>query len=93
MQGAEEIVGKTDTLHRELDVGEAIRLGLSLCRIDELSPDRFRQSTISHLVPVPASSISGVHTLNSAQGFEVVDVFGTPSLKPADLRIQSAVTT
>ena len=66
---------------------------LSLCRIDELSPDRFRQSTISHLVPVPASSISGVHTLNSAQGFEVVDVFGTPSLKPADLRIQSAVTT
>jgi cyanophycin synthetase len=32
MQGAEEIVGKTDTLHRELDDGEAIRLGLSLCR-------------------------------------------------------------
>ena len=32
LQGAEEIVGKTDTLHRELDVGEAIRLGLSLCR-------------------------------------------------------------
>ena len=32
LQGAEEVVGKTDTLHRELDVGEAIRLGLSLCR-------------------------------------------------------------
>jgi cyanophycin synthetase len=31
MQGAEEVVGKTDTLHRELEVGEAIRLGLSLC--------------------------------------------------------------
>jgi cyanophycin synthetase len=31
LQGAEEVVGKTDTLHRELDVGEAIRLGLSLC--------------------------------------------------------------
>jgi cyanophycin synthetase len=31
MQGAEEAVGKTDTLHRELDAGEAIRLGLSLC--------------------------------------------------------------
>ncbi len=31
VQGAEEAVGKTDTLHRELDVGEAIRLGLSLC--------------------------------------------------------------
>jgi cyanophycin synthetase len=31
LQGAEEVVGKTDTLHRELDVGAAIRLGLSLC--------------------------------------------------------------
>jgi cyanophycin synthetase len=32
LQGAEDIVGKTDTLHRELDAGAAIRLGLSLCR-------------------------------------------------------------
>jgi cyanophycin synthetase len=32
LQGAEDIVGKTDTLHREPDVGAAIRLGLSLCR-------------------------------------------------------------
>jgi cyanophycin synthetase len=31
LQGAEEVVGKSDTLHRELEVGEAIRLGLSLC--------------------------------------------------------------
>jgi cyanophycin synthetase len=31
LEGAEEVVGKTDTLHRELDVSEAIRLGLSLC--------------------------------------------------------------
>jgi cyanophycin synthetase len=31
LQGAEDVVGKTDTLHRELDAGEAIRLGLSLC--------------------------------------------------------------
>src|SRR3712207_8980344 len=32
LQGAEEVVGKTDTLHREPEVGAAIRLGLSLCR-------------------------------------------------------------
>jgi cyanophycin synthetase len=32
LQGAEDVVGKTDTLHRELDAGAAIRLGLSLCR-------------------------------------------------------------
>jgi len=31
LQGAEDAVGRTDTLHRELDVGEAIRLGLSPC--------------------------------------------------------------
>jgi cyanophycin synthetase len=32
LRGAEDVVGKTDTLHRELDAGAAIRLGLSLCR-------------------------------------------------------------
>ncbi|GAB3408543.1 Mur ligase family protein [Massilia agilis] len=31
LEGAEEVVGPSDTLHRELDVGNAIRLGLSLC--------------------------------------------------------------
>jgi cyanophycin synthetase len=31
LSGAEEVVGISDTLHRELDVGNAIRLGLSLC--------------------------------------------------------------
>jgi cyanophycin synthetase len=32
LRGAEEVVGASDTLHRELDVGKAIRLGLSLCQ-------------------------------------------------------------
>lgn len=31
LEGAQEVVGPSDTLHRELDVGNAIRLGLSLC--------------------------------------------------------------
>jgi UDP-N-acetylmuramyl tripeptide synthase len=31
LEGAEEVVGPSDTLHREIDVGDAIRLGLSLC--------------------------------------------------------------
>ena len=60
---------------------------MSFLRIDFAS----RRSRI--LCRLRRSSISGVHTLNCAQGFEIVDVFGTPSLKPADLRIQSAVTT
>ncbi|MFC5462832.1 cyanophycin synthetase [Massilia niabensis] len=32
MQGAENVVGPSDTLHREIEVDKAIRLGLSLCR-------------------------------------------------------------
>jgi cyanophycin synthetase len=31
LEGAEEVVGASDTLHRELDVADAISLGLSLC--------------------------------------------------------------
>jgi cyanophycin synthetase len=31
LEGAEEVVGASDTLYRELEVGDAIRLGLSLC--------------------------------------------------------------
>jgi cyanophycin synthetase len=32
VEGAEDVVGHSDTLHRELDPGAAIRLGLSLCQ-------------------------------------------------------------
>ena len=32
LEGAEEVVGASDTLHREPDAGAAVRLGLSLCR-------------------------------------------------------------
>jgi cyanophycin synthetase len=31
LEGAQEVVGLSDTLHREIEVGAAIRLGLSLC--------------------------------------------------------------
>jgi cyanophycin synthetase len=31
LRGAEDMVGLSDTLHRELEVGAAVRLGLSLC--------------------------------------------------------------
>ena len=32
LEGAEEVVGMSDTLHRVLDVAEAVRRGLSLCQ-------------------------------------------------------------
>jgi cyanophycin synthetase len=31
LEGAQDVVGPSDTLHREIEVGQAIRLGLSLC--------------------------------------------------------------
>ncbi len=66
--------------------------GLSLCRVDEISADRFRQSTISQLLPARGSSISGVHTLNCAQGFETVDIFGAKSSEPAKLVLTNAAS-
>jgi hypothetical protein len=56
---------------------------LPLCRVDELTSEKFRQTTISYLAPGP--SLSGVHTLNCADGLETVDIFGAPSQEPARL--------
>ena len=60
---------------------------LALCRVDELSADRYRRSTISHLVPAQGTPISGVHTLNCVQGFEIVDLFGAKSSEPAKFKL------
>jgi cyanophycin synthetase len=36
LQGARQAVGLSDTLHRQLEVGDAIRLGLSLCQAGDV---------------------------------------------------------
>jgi hypothetical protein len=61
---------------------------LALCRIGELSLQGFRQTVVSHLVPA-SRSISGVHTLNSANGIETVDIFASRSTGPAKLILRS----
>ena len=47
---------------------------LSLCRIDRLDPENFAQTTLARLAPLAAWNAHGVHTLNRAGGFEVIDV-------------------
>ena len=36
IEGVEKVVGKSDTTHREIEVDQAIRLGLSLCRAGDV---------------------------------------------------------
>jgi hypothetical protein len=63
---------------------------LALCRVDKLSPDGFCQTAVSELAPAPGTAISGVHTLNCAQGFEVIDIFGAKSRDPAKLILSAS---
>jgi hypothetical protein len=71
------------------DCSEIYGGGLALCRVDKLSLHGFRQTVVSHLAPASRST-SGVHTLNSANGIETVDIFGTKLMGPVELRITSA---
>jgi hypothetical protein len=72
------------------DCSEIYGGGLALCRVDDLSLQGFRQTVVSHLVPA-SRSISGVHTLNSANGIETVDIFASRSAEPAKLIVKSVV--
>lgn len=48
--------------------------GLTLARIDELSPDRpFRQTIEQRIVPPATSGVTGLHTLNDHADVQVVD--------------------
>ena len=59
-----------------------------LCRVDRLDSSQFRQSPIWRLEPAVQSGLRGVHTLNQADGIEVVDIFGAQSLEPAQLSMR-----
>jgi hypothetical protein len=72
------------------DCSEIYGGALALCRVDELSLRGFRQTVVSHLAPA-SRSISGVHTLNSADGIETVDIFASRSTEPAKLILKSAI--
>ncbi len=47
---------------------------LGIVRIDELSAEGYRQTLLKRLPPDPAWGAIGVHTLNVADGIEVIDI-------------------
>jgi hypothetical protein len=51
--------------------------GLALCRIDAVNEQGLTQTVERRLGPPPGLGAQGVHTLNAAAGFEIIDVVGT----------------
>lgn len=50
--------------------------GMTICRIDRLDDEGFSQSIVTRLKPQAAWKARGVHTLNAAAGYEVIDTLG-----------------
>ncbi len=50
--------------------------GLSVCRVDQLDPERFEQTIRHRFAPAAKDRLQGVHSLNEHQGLEVIDFFG-----------------
>ena len=50
--------------------------GLSITRVDALTPEVFSQSVETRLAPPKGSGMAGVHTLNRSQSVEVIDMVG-----------------
>ena len=46
---------------------------IAIARIDELTPDRFRETVVSRIEPAWRRGLSGTHTLNSCPGLTMVD--------------------
>jgi hypothetical protein len=49
---------------------------LALCRVDKLDPEMFAQTCVALLAPLPEWGAQGTHTLNFANGLEVIDCTG-----------------
>ena len=50
--------------------------GLSLCRVDQLNPERYAQTVVHRFAPDAKDQLQGFHTLNEHQGLEVIDFWG-----------------
>ncbi len=64
--------------------------GLSICRVDRLETEGFEQTIWQSLAPWQPSQLKGVHTLNGANGVELIDTFGLQTSTPIRLAAQSA---
>jgi hypothetical protein len=49
---------------------------LTLCRVDRLDPEHYRQTVLTKLAPDARWAASGMHTLNASGGIEVIDCVG-----------------
>ncbi|SEC43723.1 hypothetical protein SAMN05444161_1135 [Rhizobiales bacterium GAS191] len=49
---------------------------LALCRVDVLDIERYQQTLMTRLAPLPAWQADATHTLNAAGGLEVIDCAG-----------------
>ena len=49
---------------------------LALCRVEKLDPEIFAQTCVARLAPLPQWGAEGTHTLNFANGLEVIDCVG-----------------
>jgi hypothetical protein len=73
-RSAGRFIWRGNTLFRPAQDGSR-RYGsaISIARIDELAPDRFRETVVSRIEPGWRHGLSGTHTLNVCPGLTMVD--------------------
>jgi hypothetical protein len=50
--------------------------GIVLADVEQLDPENYAQTVSAVLGPPPGSGAAGVHTLNTAAGYEFIDLVG-----------------
>lgn len=55
------------------DCGTGYGRAVQLVRVDQLTPDEYLQTAMVRLAPKPEWQFEGLHTLNSANGVEMID--------------------
>jgi hypothetical protein len=53
--------------------------GMTICQIDALDPENYRQSVLARLAPPTFLGERAAHTLNRCDGFEVIDFQASPA--------------
>jgi hypothetical protein len=73
-RGAGRFFWKGRTLFRpSQDASRRYGSAIAISRIDELTPDEFRETLVSRIEPGWRPGLSGTHTLNSCPGLTMVD--------------------
>jgi hypothetical protein len=63
-------------LHRPAQIGVPLYgAGISVARVLQLTPQRYREEEVSRILPQPGQGVLGIHTLNRSGDLSVVDAF------------------